>query len=190
MTNSIVRSVMLLAFSLALVLQAGAQKPEIKNGPRETKSVQPGEPSPLLYDAGAIAANKVRFLLTTSENKGGWSLVELTENPGTKTTWHRHNRTDQAYYVLEGKLTFKVEDRTYEFGPGGYVFIPRGTPHGHANLSDAPVRVLLTNSPGGFELYFIARAELLKTMKPIDLEFKKKMSEYRKKYDAEELGSW
>ena len=189
MTSLIVRSV-LLAFSIALVIQAQAQKPQIKDESRETKSVQSGEPSPLFYDAGAIAPNKVRLLLTTTENKGSWSLVELTENPGTKTTWHRHNRTDQAYYVLEGKLTFKVEDRTYEFGPGGYIFIPRGTPHGHANLSDAPVRVLFTNSPGGFELYFIARAELLKTMKPTDPGFKTKMSEYRKIYDAEELGRW
>jgi uncharacterized cupin superfamily protein len=109
--------------------------------------------------------------------------------PGTKTTWHRHH-FDQAYYVREGAFTAKVEDKVYELSPGGYIFIPRGTPHGHANFGNGAVRVLLTNAPAGFERYFHARAELLKVMKPGHPEFQKRMVALRQKYQTEELGAW
>jgi hypothetical protein len=68
--------------------------------------------------------------------------------------------------------------------------IPRGTPHGHGNAGNVPVRVLLTNTPAGFERYFKERAALLKVMKPSDPEFGKKMRALRAIFDAEELGVW
>jgi hypothetical protein len=73
---------------------------------------------------------------------------------------------------------------------GSYIVIPRGTPHGHGNAGKVPVRVLLTNTPAGFERYFKERVTLLKTMKPSDPEFGKKMRELRAIFDAEELGVW
>lgn len=149
----------------------------------------PGRPDTLLYDAGAISPNGVRLLTTGEETGGAWSLVELTEMPGTKTTWHRHN-FDQSYYVREGTFTAKVADKVYELPPGGYIFIPRGMPHGTGNFGDVPVKVLLTNAPAGFEWYFHARAELLKIMKPDHPEFRRQMRELRKKYQTEELGVW
>jgi hypothetical protein len=68
-------------------------------------------PEALTYDAGASAPHSVRLLTSGSETKGAWSLVELTEMPGTKTTWHRHT-FDQAYLVREGVFTPKVEDKS------------------------------------------------------------------------------
>jgi quercetin dioxygenase-like cupin family protein len=180
----------LLVIVIACPAAALGQGTTASDLPSKIIAFSPDEPEPLIFDAGAIVPNKVRYLTTAGATGGKWSLVELTENPGTKTTWHRHNRTDQAYYVIEGVVTFKIKEKTYEYGPGGYVFIPRGTPHGHANRSSSVARVLLTNSPAGFDQYFNARAELLKTMKPGDLQFKKKMAEYRNKYDAEEIGTW
>ena len=121
----------------------------------------PGDPKPLLYEAGATAPNSARLLTTGDETDGAWSLVELTEMPGTKTTWHRHPHTDQAYYVREGVFTVKVEDKIYQLHAGGYIFIPRGTPHGTGNVGSVPVNVLLIDGPAGFERYFQARPDLL-----------------------------
>ena len=132
----------------------------------------------------------MRFLATGSDTHGEWSLVELTEMPGTKTTWHRHNNTDQAYYVLEGTLTARIADTTHELPAGSYILIPKGTPHGDGNASKEPVRVLLTNTPADFERYFRDRVELLKVLKPSDPDFTRRMAELRKKHDAEELGVW
>ena len=119
-------------------------QPEQAKSRPKTIALKSGEPAALPYDLGMV-----RFLVTSEDTGGAWSLVELTEMPGQKTTWHRHNHTDQAYYVLEGVFTAKVEDKVYELPAGSYIFIPRGTPHGQGNFGTVPAKVLLTNTPGG-----------------------------------------
>jgi len=149
----------------------------------------PGTPEALTFDAGGTAPNSARILASGSQTKGEWSLIELTEMPGSKTAWHRHT-FDQAYYVQEGVVTFKADEKSYDLPAGGYIFIPRGTPHGHANVGTVPIRVLLTNAPAGFEQYFEARAALLKQLSPTHPDFQKRMSELRLRHGTEELGTW
>ena len=150
-------------------------------------SLQPAEPALLTYDAGTV-----RYLATSEDTNGAWSLVELTEMPGYKTRLHRHIYTDEAYYVLEGVLTAKIGDKTYELPAGSYILIPHGTPHAQGNLGKVPVRVLLTITPSGFEESFRDRSELIKTIKPDDPDFRKKREEMmiKRKYDREFLGDW
>jgi quercetin dioxygenase-like cupin family protein len=174
---------------LLLLLCAGDPAAQDSRPPRAI-ALAPDEPKALTYDAGATALNSARLLTPGADTAGAWSLVELTEMPGTKTTWHRHPHSDQAYFVREGVFTVKVDEKTYELTAGGYVFIPRGTRHGHANFGTQPVKVLLTNAPAGFEQYLRARADLSKTMNSSSLEFEKRMSDLRKRYDVEELGVW
>ena len=150
-------------------------------------SLNSGEPDELTYDAGTV-----RFLASSADTNGAWSLVELTEKPGYKTRIHRHIYTDEAYYVLEGVLTAKIADKTYELPAGSYILIPHGTPHAQGNLGKVPVRVLLTMTPGGFEGSFKDRAELIKTVKPDDPNFIKMREQMmtKRKYDREYLGDW
>jgi mannose-6-phosphate isomerase-like protein (cupin superfamily) len=172
-----------------LLLCAGSIAAQDNRRPRAF-ALAPDEPKALTYDAGASAPNSARLLTPGDNTAGAWSLVELTEMPATKTTWHRHPHSDQSYFVREGVFTVKVEDKIYELKPGGYVFIPRGTAHGHANFGSQPVKVLLTNAPAGFEQYLQARSDLSKTMNSSTPEFQKRMSDLRKRYDIEELGVW
>ena len=141
----------------------------------------------MAYDAGTA-----RFLASSADTNGAWSLVELTEKPGYKTRIHRHNYTDETYYVLEGVFTAKIADKTYELPARFYIVIPRGTPHAQGNLGKVPVKVLLTMTPGGFEQSFKDRAELIKTVKPDHPDFIKKREAMmtKQKYDREYLGDW
>jgi quercetin dioxygenase-like cupin family protein len=150
-------------------------------------SLKSGEPDELTYDAGTV-----RFLVSSADTGGAWSLVELKEMPGYKTNLHRHNYMDEAFYVLEGVLTAKINDKTSEYPAGSFVLIPRGTPHGQGNLGKVPVKVLLTMTPGGFERSFKERVELFKTVKPDHPDFRKKRNENaaKGKYDVEFLGGW
>jgi mannose-6-phosphate isomerase-like protein (cupin superfamily) len=166
-------------------------KPQIqpeqdKNRP-EIITLKSGEPDALAYDAGTV-----RMLASSEDTNGAWSLVELKEMPGYHTNLHRHNHTDEAFYVLEGILTVKVQDKISEYPAGSYVLIPRGTPHAQGNHGKVPVKLLLTMTPGGFERSFIDRAELFKTAKPEDPDFRKKREENRikGKYDVERLADW
>ena len=150
-------------------------------------ALKSGEPEELTYDAGTV-----KFLASSEDTNGAWSLVELTEKPGYKTRLHRHIYTDESYYVLEGVLTAKIADKTYELPAGSYILIPHGTPHAQGNLGNVPVKVLLTMTPGGFEGSFKDRAELIKTIKPTDPNFIKMREQMMttRKYDREYLGDW
>ncbi|HEY0764770.1 MAG TPA: cupin domain-containing protein [Pyrinomonadaceae bacterium] len=157
-----------------------------KDGPKII-ALKSGEPDELTYDAGTV-----RFLASSKDTNGAWSLVELTEKPGYKTRLHRHIYTDEAYYVLEGVLTAKIADKTYELPAGSYILIPHGTPHAQGNIGKVPVKVLLTMTPGGFEGSFKDRAELIKTVKSDDPNFVKMREQMmiKGKYDREYLGDW
>lgn len=159
---------------------------EDKNRPSPI-AVKPGEPAELFYDGGAA-----RFLVASEETHGAWSLVELTENPGYHTNLHRHNHTDEAFYVLQGVLTVRIKDKTSEYPAGSYVLIPRGTPHAQGNAGKVGVKVLLTMTPGGFEQSFRDRVELFKIIKPTDADFRKRREENKIKgnYDVEKLEDW
>jgi mannose-6-phosphate isomerase-like protein (cupin superfamily) len=150
-------------------------------------TLKSGEPASLPYDAGSV-----RMLASSAETKGAWSLVELIEMPGYHTNLHRHNHTEEAFYVLEGVLTVKMQGKISEYPAGSYVLVPRGTPHAQGNRGAVPVRLLLTMTPGGFERSFIDRAELFKTTKPTDADFRKKRKENAVKgnYDVEFLADW
>jgi mannose-6-phosphate isomerase-like protein (cupin superfamily) len=157
-----------------------------KNGP-EMIALKHGEPNALAYDAGTV-----RMLASSKDTNGAWSLVELKEMPGYHTNLHRHNHTDEAFYVLEGVLTVRINDKISEYPVGSYVLIPRGTHHAQGNRGKVPVRILLTMTPGGFEQSFIDRAELFKTAKPSDADFRTKREANRVKgnYDVEKLEDW
>ncbi len=182
----------LVAFlSIARFTDSQANSERIQSVPQTNKpkviALKPGEPSELAYDAG-----KVRLLASSEDTNGAWSVVELTEMPGYKTRIHRHNYTDETYYVLEGVFTAKIGDKTHELPAGSYIVIPRGTPHAQGNFGKVPVRVLLTMTPGGFEKSFQDRAELFKTVKTDSPDFRMKREELmtKGKYDREFLGDW
>jgi quercetin dioxygenase-like cupin family protein len=150
-------------------------------------AVKPGEPDELSYDAGTV-----RFLVSSEDTHGAWSLVELKEMPGYHTNLHRHNHTDEAFYVMEGVLTVRINGTLSDYPAGSYVLIPRGTAHAQGNRGKVPARILLTMTPGGFERSFKDRVDLFKTAKPTDPDFRQKRKENALKgnYDVEFLADW
>jgi mannose-6-phosphate isomerase-like protein (cupin superfamily) len=93
-------------------------------------------------------------LLRSEESDGVVSVVDNT----VPANWpgpflHKHD-FDEAFYVLEGELTFQVEDVVITKRAGELAFAPRGVAHTLANLSDAPARYVLVCTPAGFERYF------------------------------------
>ena len=93
-------------------------------------------------------------LLRSEESDGVVSVVDNT----VPANWpgpflHKHD-FDEAFYVLEGELTFQVEDAVVTKRAGELAFAPRGVAHTLANHSDAPARYVLVCTPAGFERYF------------------------------------
>ena len=93
-------------------------------------------------------------LLRSEESDGVVSIIDNT----VPANWpgpflHKHD-FDEAFYVLEGELTFQVEDAVITKRAGDLAFAPRGVAHTLANHSDAPARYVLVCTPAGFERYF------------------------------------
>lgn len=141
----------------------------------------------LPYDAGAV-----KFIAETTQTGGRAAVLELTEMPGYKTAWHRHNNCEESFYVIEGTLTIRLRDQTRDLPVGSYVWIPRGTPHGQGNFTDRPVKLLTTFTPGGFDVFFRDRVELFKVVKPGISGFQEKFDQLRQKHArwVQILGAW
>jgi quercetin dioxygenase-like cupin family protein len=97
-------------------------------------------------------------VLLRSENSDGQiGVIETTPAPGAGPPLHHHD-FDEAFYILEGELTFQLRDELITARPGQMVFAPRGVPHTFANLTDTPARQLIVCTPAGFERHFARMA--------------------------------
>jgi mannose-6-phosphate isomerase-like protein (cupin superfamily) len=69
-----------------------------------------------------------------------------TDPGGLGATVHRYTREDEAWIVLDGEVTFFIDDEQHPAGPGTYVFGPRGRAHIHRVESDT-ARIATCSSP-------------------------------------------
>jgi len=79
-------------------------------------------------------------------------VVEWTDSGDSEWEWiaplHVHQADDEAWYVLEGRLRFRIGDSEYEAGPGSAVLVPKGTPHAYGNARHGEAaRYLLVMTP-------------------------------------------
>jgi mannose-6-phosphate isomerase-like protein (cupin superfamily) len=65
---------------------------------------------------------------------------------------HTHAAEDDAFYVLEGELTFGIEGEEVVAGPGTFVLAPPGVEHTFANRGDTVARFFNVHAPAGFDL--------------------------------------
>jgi mannose-6-phosphate isomerase-like protein (cupin superfamily) len=90
--------------------------------------------------------------------EGSFVIAEWTDEGGPPdpprlvAPLHVHHREDEAWYVLEGTLRFRLGDEEVEARAGSAVFGPRGVPHTFWNPNDEPARYLLVMAPQTFRL--------------------------------------
>ena len=56
---------------------------------------------------------------------------------------------DELFYTLEGEITLDRVDRSKTAGPGAFIRLPHGVPHGYRNTSARSARMLIVTTPGG-----------------------------------------
>ena len=93
-------------------------------------------------------------LLRSEESDGEVAIIELAVPAGWIGPPLHHHDFDEAFYVLEGEVTFRLGDELVARGAGTLTFAPRGSHHTLANLGDRPARYLLVCTPAGFERRF------------------------------------
>ena len=65
---------------------------------------------------------------------------------------HVHHRDDEAWYVLEGKLGFRLGDEDVVANAGSAVFAPRGLPHTYWNAHKRKTRYVIVMTPNLYGL--------------------------------------
>ena len=94
-----------------------------------------------------------RILSPSDESDGAFSVVEVTAAPNARVGLHVHDQDEEFYWVLEGEYRFTIDEEQFIAGPGGFVFIPRVTPHGWV-VGDQGGRTLISFAPRGGERVF------------------------------------
>ena len=92
----------------------------------------------------------VELKATAADTGGRLTLVEVTCGPGYEAPLHVHHREDEGFWILEGKVTLYVGDKTIEAGAGDYAFGPQDIPHRFA-VGPQGCRMLWVLVPGGLE---------------------------------------
>jgi quercetin dioxygenase-like cupin family protein len=90
------------------------------------------------------------MLATAEDTNGEYSCIEQLIPRGAGPGPHIHELADETFYIMEGEMTFIVEDKPIKGTAGSFVSIPRGTKHAFQIDSDT-VRLLNTYVPAGFE---------------------------------------
>lgn len=111
------------------------------------------QPTAVASDEGEARwwSEGLAVIKTRAADTGGlMSIIEVTEAPGAEAPLHVHHREDEAFWILEGDVTFEVGETTIEAHAGDYAFGPRDIPHRYTVGSDG-CRMLFILTPGGFE---------------------------------------
>src|SRR5215203_5090270 len=142
-------------------------------GPNDGKAV----------DLGSVG---VRFMVWSEESGGGFSLVEHPIPPRTLAApLHRHTKEDEYSYVLEGRMGALLGDEVVYAEKGDLVFKPRDQWHTFWNAGDVPCRILEIISPGGFEQFFDALADMNEVGPPDPERLVELAAEYGHYFDLE-----
>lgn len=96
---------------------------------------------------------RTNVLLHGEQTGGRLSVTELVVPPGAGPPLHRHD-FDETFYLLEGELTFQIEEALVTKGAGELAFVARNVPHALANHGDAPARYVLVCTPPGLERHW------------------------------------
>jgi quercetin dioxygenase-like cupin family protein len=106
----------------------------------------------------------VRFLVTGENATGSVAAFELSVPTAQRLAAppHSHDRFEETIYGIEGVLTWTVDGRRIDVGPGQALCIPRGAVHRFDNESGQDVRALCVITPAAIgPQFFRESAEVI-----------------------------
>ena len=76
------------------------------------------------------------------------TLAEARLPAGASTTRHRHPKTEEIYYLLEGTGLMDIDGQTQEVTVGDAIAIPPGAVHQITNQGEETLKFLCCCAPG------------------------------------------
>jgi len=106
----------------------------------------------------------VRFLLTGDNSTGSIAAFEVMVPGAQRLTApaHSHDHYEETIYGVDGVLTWTVDGKQIDVGPGQVLCIPRGAIHRFDNNGIQDVKVLCMVTPAAIgPQYFREAAEVI-----------------------------
>jgi mannose-6-phosphate isomerase-like protein (cupin superfamily) len=107
---------------------------------------------------GKIAAARgsvMAFKAVAAQTNGDFSLMERTVPPrGRRPLPHRHVNCSEAFWVLDGTITFVLDGTEQQGSRDDFLLVPRGAAHTFGNDGDEPARLLVLHAPAA-DAYFV-----------------------------------
>jgi quercetin dioxygenase-like cupin family protein len=101
-----------------------------------------------------VVGDVYRFLATGDDTGGQYALWEAVVPPGGGPPPHTHSREQEWFYILDGQITFVVDNKRVVAGAGTFTNMPIGVQHAFKNETDRPARMLISVTPAGLEKMF------------------------------------
>jgi quercetin dioxygenase-like cupin family protein len=106
---------------------------------------RPAGTGPATWAMGSL----FEHLLSSADSGDALGMALVTQPPGTATPLHRHTREAEAFFLLEGSMTYRAGDETFHLSTGDFIWLPSGLPHAFRVTGTTPVRFLGLTAPGG-----------------------------------------
>jgi len=119
--------------------------------------------------------NVMAFKAVADQTGGDFSLMERTVPPGARTPPpHRHVNCSEAFFVLEGTITFWLDEDSLVGRAGDFLLVPRGAGHTFGNRGDEPARLLVLHAPA-MDAYFAELDALWAAPQPPSVEAEREL---------------
>ena len=111
----------------------------------------------------------------SEQTHGSFTFIEFLLPPDFGPPIHIHHREDEAWYVLEGEVTFTCGDKVLTATPGSLMMAPRDIPHTFQTWTKGPARFRQVTTPAQFENLAVEMGEpaqdlVLPEPRPVDIQ--------------------
>jgi mannose-6-phosphate isomerase-like protein (cupin superfamily) len=115
------------------------------------------EPGIVPAGAGKIHAARgsvMAFKAVAAQTGGDFSFMERTLPPGGRRPLpHRHVNCSEAFWVLDGAVTFVLDGVEFQGRRDDFLLVPRGAGHTFGNGGDTTARLIVLHAPA-MDAYF------------------------------------
>jgi quercetin dioxygenase-like cupin family protein len=105
---------------------------------------RPANSGPATWAMGSLFER----LINDAESGEQFGASIVTQPPGIATPLHTHSHEAEAFYLLDGTMTYRAGDEIYHLGTGDFIYLPLGLPHAFRITGRTPAKLLALTVPG------------------------------------------
>ena len=93
-------------------------------------------------------------LASAADTDGAFDASLVTQPPGVATPLHVHTHEAEAFFLLDGTMSYQAGNTLYRLSAGYFIYLPKGIPHAFRVTGTSPVRFLGLTVPAGLMGFF------------------------------------